>query len=228
MNDLERYFDSNPGRMIHKWSHYFEIYDRHLARYRGTDAHLVEIGVYQGGSLQMWKAYLGERATIWGIDVNPPCAQFAEDRVEIIIGDQADPAFLRSVAQRVPRINILIDDGGHTMRQQRTTFETLYSHVAADGIYICEDLHTSYWAEYGGGHLQPWSFIEYSKNLIDWLNAWHSREASLPVSDFTRSTFSLHYYDSMLVVERRRREAPADRRTGMRTLPDAAFPPPKP
>jgi hypothetical protein len=109
------------------------------------------------------------------------------------------------------------------MRQQRTTFETLFPLIAEDGIYICEDLHTSYWPDYGGGHLNPRSFIEFSKNLVDRLNAWHSKDASLAVSDFTRSAHSLHYYDSMLVIEKRRREPPIDRRTGQRTIPDDAF-----
>ena len=223
MNDLRAYFESNPGRMIHKWDHYFEIYERHLARYRGRDVVLVEIGVYQGGSLQMWKQYFGRQAQIWGIDVKPICAQFAEEQINIVIGDQGDSAFLESLARQLPRIDVLIDDGGHRMRQQRTTFETLFPRIAEDGIYICEDLHTSYWSDYGGGHLNPHSFVEFSKNLVDRLNAWHSKEASLAVSDFTRSVHSLHYYDSMLVIEKRRRELPVDRRTGQRTLPDEAF-----
>ena len=229
MNDLQAYFEANPGRMIHKWLHYFEVYERHLSRYRNTDVVLVEIGVYQGGSLQMWKHYLGPRARIWGVDVNPRCKEFEEEQVRVRIGDQSDPAFLSALAAEIPRIDVLIDDGGHTMRQQRTTFEVMFPKVADDGLYICEDLHTSYWPRYGGGHLDPRSFIEYSKNLIDGLNAWHSkRPQSLAPSAFTQSANALHYYDSMLVIEKRRREPPKDAKTGVLTIPDEAFPPPKP
>lgn len=229
MNELRAYFESNPGRMIHKWTHYFEIYERHLARYRGRDVVLVEIGVYQGGSLQMWKHYFGEHAQIWGIDVHPKCGQFAEEQINIRIGDQGDAVFLESLARQLPRIDVLIDDGGHTMREQRTTFETLFPRIAEDGVYICEDLHTSYWPEYGGGLRDPRSFIEFSKSLIDRLNAWHSKDPeALAVSDFTRSAYGLHYYDSMLVIEKRRREPPVDRRTGQRAIPDHAFPAPAP
>jgi hypothetical protein len=53
-NDLLKYFENNPGNLIHKWMHYFEIYDRHFSRFRNKDVHIVEIGVFQGGSLQMW------------------------------------------------------------------------------------------------------------------------------------------------------------------------------
>jgi len=229
MNELREYFESNPGRMIHKWAHYFEIYERHLARYRGSDVVVVEIGVYQGGSLQMWKDYFGGRARIWGVDIHPNCRRFAEEQINIRIGDQGDSMFLETLARDLPRIDVLIDDGGHTMREQRTTFDALFPRIAEDGVYICEDLHTSYWPEYGGGLRNPRSFIEFSKGLIDSLNAWHSKDpGALGVSDFTRSVHGLHYYDSMLVIEKRRRDPPEDRRTGERTIPDHAFPPPRP
>lgn len=226
MNDLEAYFLNNPGRLIHKWMHYFEIYERHLSRFRGTEVNLVEIGVYQGGSLQMWKHYLGARANIWGVDINPLVRQFEEDRVKIIIGDQADREFLRALARDVPRIDILIDDGGHGMSQQRTTMEGLFPKVDANGVYICEDLHTSYWREFGGGYLDPRSFIEFSKNYIDRLNAWHSQDLrALSPSEFTHSAQSMHFYDSMLVIEKRPREEPKARRTGVQTIADSSFPP---
>jgi 23S rRNA U2552 (ribose-2'-O)-methylase RlmE/FtsJ len=97
MNDLEKYFTKNTGRLIHKWKHYFEVYDRHFSRFRGTDVHIVEFGVSQGGSLQMWKKYFGPKCKIYGIDINPHCKQLEEDQVEIFIGDQQDRAFLQTI-----------------------------------------------------------------------------------------------------------------------------------
>jgi len=113
----------------------------------------------------------------------------------------------------------VIDDGGHRPEQQINTFEVLYPHISPDGIYICEDLHTSYWAEWGGGLRRAETFVEYSKNLIDQLHGWHSQEPGLKVTEFTRSTFGLSYYDSMLVVEKRRREKPHHRMSGKPMLP---------
>src|SRR4051794_23411268 len=110
MNDLEKYFTENTGRHIHKWQHYFEIYDRHFSRFRGTDVHIVEIGVFRGGSLQMWKEYFGPRAKIYGIDINPACKELEEEQIEIFIGSQEDRTFLKSFTEKVPRIDILIDD----------------------------------------------------------------------------------------------------------------------
>lgn len=225
MNDLERYFHDNRGRVIHKWTHYFEIYERHFSRYRGRDVCVVEIGVYKGGSLQMWKHYFGRQARIVGVDVDPACSAFAEPQIDIVIGDQADRGFLRSLRERIPSIDILIDDGGHTMQQQIATFEELFPHIAPDGVYLCEDLHTSYWPEYGGGYREPGSFVEYSKNFIDYIHAWHARkpgrkkwyapeDPELTVSDFTRSAHSLHFYDSVLVIEKRAMQPPRDAKSG--------------
>jgi hypothetical protein len=218
MNDLERYFYGNTGRLIHKWKHYFEIYDRHFARFRAKPVVVVEIGVYKGGSLQMWKNYFGPQAQIYGIDIDPQCKSFEEPQIRIAIGSQEDRQFLRTFAQSVPRIDILIDDGGHTMRQQIAAFEELYSHIDANGVYLCEDLHTSYWGDYGGGYRKPDTFVEYSKNFIDYLNAWHARTEpaakQLAVSEFTRTTHSLHFYDSILVAEKRPIAPPSHHMTG--------------
>ena len=225
MNDLEKHFTENTGRLIHKWKHYFEIYDRHFSRFRGTDVHIVEFGVFQGGSLQMWKRYFGPKARIFGIDINPHCAQLAEEQVEIILGDQENRKFLNSLKARIPRIDILIDDGGHTMKQQINTFEELFPHIDKQGVYLCEDLHTSYWPEYGGGHKRRGTFIEYSKKFIDHINAWHSVQTSrLNVTGLTKSVHSLHYYDSILVIEKRPIEQPFHLKTGTPTIPDVRPP----
>ncbi len=220
MNDLEKYFEANDRRLLHKWMHYFEVYDRHFSNYRGTDVHVVEFGVSQGGSLQMWKDYFGPRCKLYGIDINPHCKGFEEDGVSIFIGDQEDRQFLRSVSARIPRIDILIDDGGHTMRQQIATFEELFGRIAEGGVYLCEDLHTSYWKKFGGGYRRANTFIEYSKRFIDGLHAWHSQSPALKVDAFTRSAHSLHYYDSILVIEKRAIAAPTHRTTGSASIPD--------
>lgn len=203
MNDLENYFFANKDRKINKWRHYFEAYDRHLARFRGTDVHILEIGVFQGGSLQMWREYFGPQAVIYGVDINPLCKQFEEENTHIIIGDQEDRNFLRSLNKSIPRIDILIDDGGHSMKQQIHTFQELFKHVSNNGIYLCEDTHTSYWKDYGGGYRRRGTFMEFSKGLIDQLNAWHSEKPErFKVDDFTRTARSMHFYDSMVIIEK--------------------------
>jgi 23S rRNA U2552 (ribose-2'-O)-methylase RlmE/FtsJ len=202
MSDLEKYFRNNPGRLIHKCAHYFDIYERYFSRYRGKELVILEIGVHHGGSLQMWKRYFGERVKIYGIDINPECKKFEEENIKIFIGSQSDRQFLKSVRLQIPEIDVLIDDGGHTMQQQIITFEEIFNHVKADGIYLCEDLHTSYWLKYGGGYKRKGTFIEYSKNIIDQLNAHYSEQGSLKIDSLTKSIYSMHYYNGMLVIEK--------------------------
>jgi cephalosporin hydroxylase len=214
-NPLAAYFHANPGRLIFKWHHYFDIYHRHFDHFRGRSPVVVEIGVFHGGSLQMWREYFGAGAQIVGIDIDPRCLRFEDESISVLLGDQADRAFLASVRQRLPRVDIVIDDGGHTMRQQIVTFEELYPHIQPHGLYVCEDIHTSLMAEYGGGYRDPGSFLEYSKALVDRLYAWYSTEPQrLDVDDFTRSTFGLHFYDSVLVAEKRPIGPPVATKTG--------------
>ena len=224
MNDLETYFNENTKRLISKWMHYFEIYERHFSKYRGTDVHIVEFGVSQGGSMQMWKDYFGPKCKIYGIDIDPNCKMAEEEQVEIFIGDQEDRTFLKSLAEKIPRIDILIDDGGHAMKQQINTFEELFPYISENGVYLCEDLHTSYQWDLGGGYKRRGTFIEYSKRFIDYINAWHSKSSRLRVSDFTKSAHSLHYYDSVLVIEKRKMKKPYERKTGIAEIPAYELP----
>jgi hypothetical protein len=215
MNDLEAYVTENQNRVLLKWRHYLEAYDRHFSRYRGRDVVVLEIGVYAGGSLQMWKHYFGPKAKIYGVDFNPLCREVEEENIRIFTGSQTDRLFLRDLKTRIPPVDILIDDGGHKMRQQNVTFEELFDHVKSDGIYVCEDLHTSYWARFGGGFRRRGTFIERSKGLIDQLNGWYSEQPkSLDVTPFTSSVFSMTYYASLLVIEKRAVERPIEMKTG--------------
>lgn len=219
MNDLQDYFNKNTGRVINKWSQYFEVYDRHFSKYRGKEIVILEIGTFHGGSLQMWKNYFGDKAKIYGIDINPNCKEVEEENITIMIGSQSDREFLRKVKSEIPPIDILIDDGGHTMLQQIVSYEELFDHIKPDGVYLCEDMHTSYWLDWGGGYKRKGTFVEYSKNFIDQLNAYNSRQSNFKPDSFTRSVNSLHYYDSMLVIEKRPTPKPTSSETGTLTIP---------
>jgi hypothetical protein len=227
MNDLEKYFYNNENRLVNKWLHYFEIYERHLNSYRGKELVLVEMGVSHGGSLQMWKNYFGPGVKIYGVDIIPQCKKFEEENIKIFIGSQSDRTFLKKLLKEIPKIDILIDDGGHTMSQQIATFEELFPHIKENGIYLCEDTHTSYWLRFGGGYKRNGTFIEYSKNLVDYLHAFHTRYKSigvnsifkkLRVNDFTRTINSIHYYDSIVIIEKRIREIPSSKEMGIPAL----------
>lgn len=208
MNDLERFFYCKEHRVITKWLHYFEVYDRHFSKYRNKAPVVMEIGVFKGGSLQMWKDYFGEGAQIIGIDIDENTKEFEEERISIEIGSQEDRDFLKKLKEKYPRVDVLIDDGGHTMNQQIVTFEEMFPHISYGGTYLCEDLHSSYLERFGGGYRNPDSYIEYSKNFIDYVNAWLSGDAKHQPNSYSRTMHSLHYYDSVLVIEKEKIGAP--------------------
>ena len=194
-------FLRHDQRLIHKWTHYFPAYERHFARYVDRPVLLIEIGCGEGGSLQMWKRYLGPHAQIVGLDLRPECTAFEERQIAVRIGDQADSAFLDRVLAEFGTPDIVIDDASHIAGPTVAAFRALYPRVDRNGIYVVEDLHTAYWPEFGGGAKREGTFIELAKTLIDEINAPLSRGAVTP-TEFTHSTVSMHFYDSLLVFER--------------------------
>jgi hypothetical protein len=216
---LRDLFYRHEGGMIHKWDHYLDVYERHFHKYRGRQLNLLEIGVSHGGSIQLWKKYFGPQVNIYAIDVNPECKKFEEENVKIFIGSQSDKTFLQDVLKQIPRMDVIIDDGGHTMIQQIVSFETLYMHVVDGGLYLVEDTHTSYWFEFRGGLKKRNTFVEYSKNLIDSLYEAHlHKKDKLVVNEITRNINSISFYDSMVVFEKRKRDTPFHTHKGKETI----------
>ena len=194
-------FLDNQGRNINKNAHYFHIYERHFARYVGLASTFLEIGTGHGGSAQMWKRYLGPLCRIVSIDISAKCKSYEDEQVAIRIGSQSDTGFLQSVIDEFGPFDMVLDDGSHHMKDVRITFDYLSGRIAHNGVYMVEDLHTAYWPEFGGGYRHPDSFVEFSKDRVDELNAPYTR-GQLPQTDFMRQTTSVHFYDSIIVYER--------------------------
>jgi hypothetical protein len=209
-------FLNNNQRIIHKWKHYFPAYERHFGKFVNTDVTFLEIGCGEGGSLQMWKRFLGPYARIVGIDLRPECKEFAEDQIEIRIGDQSDKSFLFDVCKEFGTPDVVLDDGSHIMSHIHASFSALYPQLSQNSVYMVEDLHTAYWSDFEGGLKRKESFIETCKDLIDELNADHSRGA-LAATEFSRTTLSMHFYDSIVVFEKGRH--------GIKSAPQIGTPP---
>jgi hypothetical protein len=149
---LRDYFEAHhEGRDIWKWDHYFDMYHRHLSKFVGLDLKLVEIGIYSGGSLEMWGSYFGPRCHVYGVDIENACKAYESEKASVFIGDQESPEFWRNFKANVGTVDILIDDGGHTPEQQTVTLNEMLEAIRPGGVYICEDIH---------GHRN--SFINYA------------------------------------------------------------------
>jgi len=210
---------ANDGRMARKYSNYFEIYDRYLGKYSNRRPRILEIGVQHGGSLRLWNGYFDGNVDIFGMDILPECKKFERDNVEIFIGDQSDEAFLRDVARRIGKVDVIIDDGSHVPSHQIASFKILFFNALADdGIYICEDCHTSYWKHYGGGLRRRGTFIEYAKRLCDQINAWHADAPRLAADEATHWIKSISFFSSVVVFERAKMSAPEPLSAGVEEI----------
>jgi len=213
--DLHRLFYENDKPIVHKWRHYLKIYERHFASFRARATgqlplRLLEIGVWQGGSLRLWRKYFGPSAVLFGIDIDPNCAALDGQYGSVRIGSQSDQMFLRTVIAEMGGIDIVIDDGSHNASDQRAAFETLFPLLAQHGLYICEDLHTAYWPgdEYEGGYRRPTSFIEIAKNVVDDMHADFHNHPQM-IANAHRSIAGIYFYNSMVVIEKDPQDRPA-------------------
>jgi cephalosporin hydroxylase len=211
--ELGRLFFGHRGRITQKWVHYLDLYEAYLARFRGQPVRMLEIGVNRGGSLQIWRQYLGADAVIFGVDLNPECADLFEPPNQVRIGSQADPAFLRSVVSEMGTPDIIIDDGSHVAQHQLVSFETLFPLLAPGGVYVIEDMHTAYWrGEWGGGYKRRGTAVELVKQLIDDMHGWwHRRD---PRFADRQDVAAIHVHDSITFIEKGPRQKPRHARVG--------------
>lgn len=206
-NDLMKFFEARKeGRGIWKWQHYFDIYDRHFSRFRGTDVHVVEIGIYSGGSLEMWKDYFGPNARIYGVDIQPACQAYADESVKVFIADQKDRSFWKRFKTDVPQVDIVIDDGGHQFEQQVASFEELLPYMRPGGVYLCEDLHAA--ASRFAGYI--YGFASNLNASQGWERDFKNRERwlSCKATALQSAVRSVHLYPFVTVVEKT--DAPVD------------------
>lgn len=210
LKDIHDIIQHYEGPLLHKWSNYIDIYDYHFSKYREQEIVFLEIGISHGGSLKFWREYFGPKAKIFAIDIDPDCKKFETENTKIFIGSQEDAEFLEKVKKEIPPIDILLDDGGHTMKQQIVTFNTMFDHVKENGIYACEDTHTSYFPEYGGGLKKSKTFIEFCKNHIDELHGWYAlpKDEKEMKTKITSSVWGIHFYDSIVLYIKRKFEKP--------------------
>lgn len=200
MNKFEDFFYNRVHVGIHKWTHYIDIYNKHFAQFEDKDIRFLEIGVHKGGSLDMWAYALGPNSQILGIDIIPECKNLEKNNIKIEIGNQSDIIFLEKISNKYGKFDVIVDDGSHKNNDQIKTLKFAFEHLLSDnGIYLIEDCHTSYYKFYeDGGYKNPKSFIEYTKDIIDQLNARNSNE--IDHTYFTKNLESITFYDSIVVL----------------------------
>lgn len=200
-NDLAKIFINNKDWIVHKWHHYIPIYEKYFSNFRGKKIKFLEIGVGQGGSLQMWSNYFGKGSTIFGIDINPECLKYSTKTTKIRIGSQVDKVFLKSVIAEMGGVDIILDDGSHHMKHISKTLKILFPSLNYKGIYMIEDLHTSYWKRFGGGYNSKNNFFSFAAEIVDDMHHWyHHKKLNNPM--ISKDCSGLHIHDSIIVLEK--------------------------
>ena len=190
----------NKSNLLNKFSHYFPIYEKEFSEWKNKSVTILEIGVSQGGSLQMWRRFFGPFSKIIGIDINSRYKKLEEEGIYIRIGDQSDVKFLETIISEFGVPDIIIDDGSHIMDHVIKSFEFLYPKLSKNGIYVVEDLHTAYNKKFGGGLESTNNFVNISKDFIDQLYALYSKDLT---PDFiTYNTLGISFYNSMIFFKR--------------------------
>ena len=175
MTTLQNLYDTHTGKVSDKWSIYLGVYERVVSDYQTLTINLLEIGVQNGGSLEIWGKYFPRANHIMGCDINPKCADlcFDDSRIKLVVGDANDETTKHNLLDISPSFDIIIDDGSHTSADIIKTFALYFDHLNDGGVYIAEDLHCSYWQEFDGGLYHPYSSISFFKHLVDILNYKH-------------------------------------------------------
>ncbi|MGV0035816.1 MAG: hypothetical protein ACNYPE_12965 [Candidatus Azotimanducaceae bacterium WSBS_2022_MAG_OTU7] len=197
------YLEKTSDKSLTKWLHYFNIYERELARFHQKPISFLEIGVFQGGSLPMWQGYFPEGSALTFIDIDAGCKKHEIPGTNVEIGDQSDPEFLQMLAEKYGPFDVILDDGSHICKHQIASYKGLWTHLKKGGLYMVEDCHTSYWPGFGGGYRSEDSFIEYAKRLIDTMHSWYTDQDDIfPFDEMARELNAVRIYDSIVIIEK--------------------------
>lgn len=166
LNDIGLELGTDKSSNFHD---YLGKYEKYINFDRFDNIKILEIGVFEGKSLKLWKNYF-INATILGIDINSECKKFEEDKIFVEIGSQIDTQFLLDISEKYGPFDLIIDDGSHNNSDVIFTFNNMFKNVSNKGMYIVEDSCTSYWESFGGGVMKHDSSIEFFKKIIDEVN----------------------------------------------------------
>lgn len=208
---------SNNEKSSDKWNTYVEIYDRLFAPFKEKNINLLEIGVQNGGSLEIWSKYFHNFKKIVGVDINPKCKKLEySENIHVIVGD-ANDVVEEIVSIFNDGIDIIIDDGSHFSGDIIKSFCNLFPKLDNDGLYVIEDLHCSYWEQFDGGLYNPLSSMNFLKALSDIVNVQHFENDKVLTEFFDnynvvldlddlKSIHSITFFNSICVIEKKQVE----------------------
>jgi glycosyltransferase involved in cell wall biosynthesis len=229
---LHELYASHEGKVSDKWHLYLTEYDRLLDSYREQPVRLLEIGIQNGGSLEIWARYFAGAQLLIGCDINPDCArlQYANPAIRVVIGDANATLVQQQILAHTPQFDVIIDDGSHMSGDIVKSFALYFPALVDGGIFIAEDLHCSYWSQFDGGLYDPYSSVAFFKRVADvishehWgvptqraaiLSGFFGKYACQVDSEVLAHVHSVEFINSMCVV---RKAAPDQNGLGHRVI----------
>ncbi|WP_213952842.1 class I SAM-dependent methyltransferase [Variovorax sp. dw_954] len=195
------------------------IYEAYFDALRSDSISLFEIGVQNGGSLESHAAYFPNAKCIIGCDINPDCRnlEFREENIHVVVGDAGAPATKQEILDICGSFDFIIDDGSHKSDDIVRNFSLYFPCLKANGIFIIEDLHCSYWQDFGGGLHNEKSAQSFLKLLADIINFEHWGVAktrrqfideafpgvlSDDAEEWLASIYSVQFFNSVCVIRK--------------------------
>ena len=216
---LKQIANNHTGKLSDKWEAYYDVYESIFSEYRKEPVSVLEIGIQNGGFLEILSLYFWNAKAIVGCDIDPKCGElkYTDNKIHIVLGDIKDKNNVERILKISDAYDIIIDDGSHTHEDIIKAFINLFPHLKDGGIYIIEDLHASYWKSYEGGVFNPTTAINFFKRLMDILNheAWgvgiQRKEVLKPLLEYYQVDIdevdlahirSIEVYNSMIVIKK--------------------------
>jgi SAM-dependent methyltransferase len=216
---LRTLYTEHTGKVSDKWALFIDVYDRVLDAYREQPIDFLEVGVQNGGSLEIWAKFFPEARALVGCDIDARCGdlEFDDPRIKVVVGAINETATFREIAKHMTGFDVFIDDGSHTSPDIVSSFVNYFRFLRPGGLYLIEDLHCAYWRHWGGGISQPTGAMAFLKLLADGIhhNYWKEQasfaELAAPFfapgakvdATLAAGIRAITFYDSLCVIEKR-------------------------
>ena len=161
LQEIGMHYGTDKSRNNHKGITYLEKYDKYIAKRAGQKLNLLEFGILNGQSLLTWHDYL-IFSNIIGVDIDPRCASFIKDRIDVYIGSQDSIDICNKIKNKYGTVDIIIDDAAHINELILKSFELYWPLLGNNGIYIIEDLPIC-WGDMSE-YSKSWPGMEYNRS----------------------------------------------------------------
>jgi hypothetical protein len=181
---------------------FIEIYEFYFNQLKEKDINILEIGIDNGDSLRLWRDYF-TRANICGLDIDKK--KFSINDVEIFCGDQSDIEFLSTIVKKYKKFDIIIDDGSHISKHIIDSFNYLFDYLNDEGLYVIEDLQTSYFPRFGGSRInlnKKNTSMNFIKSLTDSINYEQNDKPFFKKKKFDGKIKSIHFHQNITFIKK--------------------------